>query len=81
MTSIWRKLAGLIPGLTAMASPSATAADSDAAQAWLKVYDARQQFTDEEMNWSIKNGREALLARLQAAGVGQVSTRKRTSVA
>jgi hypothetical protein len=44
MTSIWRKLAGLIPGITAMASPSATAADSDADQAWQEAYDARHQY-------------------------------------
>jgi hypothetical protein len=36
--------------------------------------------TDEEMNWSIEHGRDALLARLQAKGVGQISDRQRVSV-
>ena len=35
--------------------------------------------TEEEMNWSMQNGRDALLARLLSAGVGQVSDRKRAS--
>ena len=36
--------------------------------------------TDDEMNWSMENGRDTLLAKLKAAGVGQVSDRKRASV-
>ena len=35
--------------------------------------------TDDEMQWSMQNGRDALLAKLQASGVGQVSTRNRRS--
>jgi hypothetical protein len=36
--------------------------------------------TEDEMRWSIKNGRIELLRRLQAAGVGQISVRDRPSV-
>ncbi len=36
--------------------------------------------TEDEMQWSMQNGREALLEKLQAAGVGQVSNRTRRSV-
>ncbi|MEJ0086670.1 MAG: suppressor of fused domain protein [Pseudomonadota bacterium] len=36
--------------------------------------------TDDEMNWSLSNGREALLKKLLAAGIGQISTRVRSSV-
>jgi len=36
--------------------------------------------TDEEMNWSMEHGREALLDKLIAAGVGQFSVRGRPSV-
>ncbi|GIU52339.1 hypothetical protein TUM4438_44800 [Shewanella sairae] len=36
--------------------------------------------TDDEMEWSIENGREALLAKLIGAGVGQISDRNRKSV-
>jgi hypothetical protein len=36
--------------------------------------------TTDEMNWSMENGRDALLAKLIASGVGQVSDRKRKSV-
>jgi len=123
MTSIWRKLAGLIPGIAAAASPSAIAADSDAEQAWQKAYDTRQQYYENTVGtfpkdilklahmtgvWpggglfvleANKLGKDTwvyttfglsnpdmptsvtLLARLQAAGVGQVSTRQRKSVA
>lgn len=35
--------------------------------------------TDDEMNWSKSNGRDALLDRLYAAGVGQLSSRERKS--
>ena len=37
--------------------------------------------TDDEMQWSMTNGRDALLDRLYSAGVGQVSIRERASVA
>lgn len=37
--------------------------------------------TSDEMQWSMTNGREPLLDRLYAAGVGQVSVRERESVA
>jgi hypothetical protein len=36
--------------------------------------------TDDEMQWSMENGREALLAKLIESGVGQVSDRNRKSV-
>jgi hypothetical protein len=36
--------------------------------------------TDDEMQWSIENGREALLSRLIESGVGQISDRNRKSV-
>ncbi len=36
--------------------------------------------TDDEMQWSMDNGREELLARLIESGVGQVSDRNRKSV-
>lgn len=36
--------------------------------------------TDQEMKWSQSNGRGALLKKLQAAGVGQISVLKRKSV-
>jgi len=36
--------------------------------------------TDAEMRWSLQHGREALLAQLQAAGVGQFSVLDRESV-
>ena len=36
--------------------------------------------TDDEMQWSMENGREALLAKLIKSGVGQVSDRNRKSV-
>jgi len=36
--------------------------------------------TDDEMQWSMENGREALLAKLIESGVGQVSDRNRNSV-
>lgn len=36
--------------------------------------------TEDEMNWSLENGRDALLQKLQAAQVGQISTRRRPSV-
>jgi len=36
--------------------------------------------TDDEMQWSMENGRDALLDRLQQAGVGQISDRSRKSV-
>ncbi len=36
--------------------------------------------TDEEMEWSIENGREALLTKLIESGVGQISDRNRKSV-
>lgn len=36
--------------------------------------------TDEEMRWSMEHGREALLDKLVAAGVGQFSVRDRASV-
>ena len=36
--------------------------------------------TDEEMQWSMKNGRRALLTKLHEAGVGQLSTPGRPSV-
>ena len=36
--------------------------------------------TEEEMNWSMEHGREALLDKLVAAGVGQFSVRGRASV-
>ena len=36
--------------------------------------------TDEEMQWSFTNGREALLQRLMKSRVGQVSERFRRSV-
>jgi hypothetical protein len=36
--------------------------------------------TDDEMNWSMKNGRRALLQKLQERGVGQISTLGRPSV-
>lgn len=36
--------------------------------------------TQEEMQWSMENGRDALLAKLQAGGVGQISSRKRKPV-
>ncbi len=36
--------------------------------------------TREEMAWSGENGRGALLRKLQAAGVGQVSVLRRSSV-
>jgi hypothetical protein len=35
--------------------------------------------TDEEMLWSQKNGRAALLGKLQEAGVGQISIPGRAS--
>ncbi|WP_067062998.1 suppressor of fused domain protein [Roseateles chitosanitabidus] len=36
--------------------------------------------TEEEMRWSMKNGRGALLDKLIAGGVGQISRRDRASV-
>jgi len=36
--------------------------------------------TDDEMRWSMENGREALLDRLQKAGIGQISDLDRASV-
>ena len=36
--------------------------------------------TDDEMQWSIENGREVLLAKLIKSGVGQVSDRSRKSI-
>jgi hypothetical protein len=36
--------------------------------------------TDEEMEWSMKNGRRALLDRLREAGIGQISSLSRQSV-
>ena len=36
--------------------------------------------TDDEMQWSMTNGRDALLAKLMTAGAGQVSLRGRKSV-
>lgn len=36
--------------------------------------------TDDEMQWSMKNGRGALLAKLIESGVGQVSDRGRKSI-
>ncbi|MEM7478800.1 MAG: suppressor of fused domain protein [Planctomycetota bacterium] len=36
--------------------------------------------TDDEMEWSMENGRDALLEKLQSAGVGQFSDRKRTGI-
>jgi suppressor of fused protein SUFU len=36
--------------------------------------------TEDEMRWSIKNGRAALLAKLQKSGIGQVSVLNRASV-
>ena len=36
--------------------------------------------TDEEMEWSMKNGRRALLDRLRDAGIGQISSLSRQSV-
>jgi hypothetical protein len=36
--------------------------------------------TEDEMRWSMTNGRSALLAKLQSAGVGQISDLKRKSV-
>jgi len=36
--------------------------------------------TDDEMNWSLENGRDALLQKLQATDFGQISTRRRPSV-
>lgn len=36
--------------------------------------------TDEEMQWSMKNGRDALLKKLIDAGVGQISDRNRSSI-
>ncbi len=36
--------------------------------------------TDDEMQWSMENGREALLAKLIESGVGQISNRNRKSV-
>ncbi|AFT68644.1 hypothetical protein B5T_00357 [Alloalcanivorax dieselolei B5] len=36
--------------------------------------------TDDEMEWSMENGRDALLDKLIAAGVGQVSERGRKSI-
>lgn len=36
--------------------------------------------TDDEMQWSIENGREALLVKLIESGVGQISDRNRKSV-
>jgi hypothetical protein len=35
--------------------------------------------TEDEMQWSMTNGRDALLGRLYAADVGQVSVRERAS--
>lgn len=36
--------------------------------------------TDEEMAWSMKNGRRALLDKLREAGIGQISSLSRQSV-
>ena len=36
--------------------------------------------TDDEMQWSMENRRDALLERLQTAGIGQISDRNRASV-
>jgi hypothetical protein len=36
--------------------------------------------TEAEMQWSMENGRKALLERLLASGVGQLSDRSRASV-
>jgi hypothetical protein len=36
--------------------------------------------TDEEMKWSMKNGRNELASKLMQAGVGQLSDRNRSSV-
>ena len=47
MTGIWRKLAGLIPGIASAATIAATPAppsDAEAEQAWQKAYDVREQY-------------------------------------
>ena len=36
--------------------------------------------TDEEMQWSIENGRDALLKKLMDANIGQISDRNRPSI-
>ncbi len=36
--------------------------------------------TDQEMQWSMKNGRDALLKKLMDSGVGQISDRNRSSI-
>ena len=36
--------------------------------------------TDEEMQWSIENGRDALLKKLIDSGTGQISDRNRSSI-
>ena len=47
MTGIWRKLAGLIPGIASAATIAATPAppsEAEADQAWQKAYDVREQY-------------------------------------